>query len=380
MIDPNGILTRDQLFELVWTKPIAQVAKESGIKSAAVLKACKVLGVPRPTTGHWVKIEHGQAPSRPALSPALDGATASITLGKFMARRKRTPKVEPPASTPSAPEAESIKWHFAVQKTRAALRGGPVDRTYGTIHPKPEHAHLGISVTRGSLDRALHLLNRLAWMLEEHEFNFTMPEKGHWQIKLVYSATGTELAFLIKEDVERYERELKPDEKDKDPIYIWDRWRHRETGRLRLLISEYHPEGARKSWGDGKNTKLEDKLADAAPGFVICAQGKHAQELEWAERQRRWDEEARLRREEEDRKRKEDERRGVLLAAAKIWSAAEELKAFRAACEGRLRNTSPEGALTELQKNWLEWVDHVIAETNPLSAGFLKHLEQPVIG
>ena len=69
----------------------------------------------------------------------------------------------------------------------------------------------------------------------------------------------------------------------------------------------------------------------------------------------------------------------VLFAAAKDWSVSVELKSFRAACEGRLRSTSPEGVLTELQENWLRWVDQVIEETNPLSAGLLQRLEQPVI-
>ena len=233
-----------------------------------------------------------------------------------------------------------------------------------------------ISVTRPTIDRALLLLNKLAWLLERQGFTFQMPEKGNTQIELVHAATGTALAFLIKEEVERYQRELRPDEKEKEPLYIWDRWRYRATGRLKLIINEYHPEGVQKSWGDGKNTKLEDKLADAAPGFMLCAQGKHAQELEWAERQRRWDEEARLRREEEERKRMEDERRSVLFTAAKKWSDAECLKAFRGACEARLRSVTADGVLAEQQDGWLRWVDVVIAETNPLSAGFLRRREQ----
>ena len=231
-------------------------------------------------------------------------------------------------------------------------------------------------MTRPSIDRALLLLNQLAWLLEGLGFTFKMPEMGESLIKLVFQATGTSIAFLIKEDVERYERELRPDEKDKDPLYIWDRWRYRETGRLRLMISEFHPEGVQKSWGDGKNTRLENKLADAAPGFVVCAQGKHAHDLEWAAQQRRWEEEARLRREAEERKRKEDERRGILFAAAKNWSEAEALKAFRGACEARLRSTTANGVLTKEQDGWLRWVDLVVAEKNPISAGFLRRLEQ----
>ncbi len=294
-----------------------------------------------------------------------------------MRKRRRRAKEEPDSVSLAAVADAPIKWHAAVQKTRAAYRGGDVDRKYGTLYPKSEYSHLSLSVTPGCLDRGLQLLNQLASLLENNGFTFEAPEKGKTQIRLVYAATATEVGFFIKEEVERYERELKPEEKGKDLHYIWDRWRYKPTGKLRLIITEFHPEGARKSWGDGKNTKLEDKLVDAGPDFVVCAQGKRAQQLEWAERERRWEEEARLRREAEAREREEKDRREVLFGAAKNWRETEQLQAFRVACEARLRRNSPDGALNQLQTGWLEWVDAVIRDTNPLTAGFLKRLEQP---
>jgi len=376
MPDTNTSLTRQELFDLVWTKPVTHIAKEFGVQPALVLKACELLNVPRPTTGHWVKVDHGQVPPPPALPQTASGVHSSINFGQIMGRRRRLPKEKPVAvNSPEVAADAQVKWHATVQKTRSAYRGGDVDRKYGTLYPKLDYSHLSLSVTRGCLDRGLQLLNQLAWLLENNGFSFEAPEKESTQIRLVYTATGTGIGFFIKEGVERYERELKPEEKNKDPLYIWDRWQYRPTGKLRLIISEYYPQGARKSWGDGKNTRLEDKLADAAPDFVICAQGKHAQEVEWAARQLRWDQEARLRRESEERKRKEDERRAILCTAAKNWSDAEVLKAFRGACEARLRSTAANGILSEQQDEWLQWVDLVITETNPISAGFLKRLE-----
>lgn len=373
--DSTGSFSRNDLYELVWAKPATQIARDLAVTPALVLRACKLLNVPRPTTGHWVKLEHGQTPPRPALPSVEPGAMVSVTLDQLRQRKRAEVAEAPPPPSPTAAEEESGKWHFAVRKSKTALRGGIVDNKYGTIIPKRDHHHLNISVTRASMDRALLLLNQLAWRLEELGFIFKAPKQGESLFSLIYGPTDTELTFLLREEVERYERELKPEEKNKDPIFIWNRWLHRPTGRLRLQINEYHPPGAQKSWGDGKNTKLEDKLADAAPGFVLCAQGKHAQHLEWAERQRRWDEEARQRREAEERKRKEDERRATLFTAAKNWSHATALRAFRAACEARLRSASQGGVLSKPQEDWLAWVDVVIEESDPLTSGFLKRLE-----
>ncbi len=379
MPDPNMILTRPELFDLVWTKPATHLAKEFGVHPAIVLKACKLLDIPRPSTGHWVKVAHGQAIKKPALPPAGPQTPATTSLGALESRRNRILGVAPSpvVVTPAAAVSGSIKWHSAVQKTRSAHRGEGIDPKYGMVHAKREFARLNLAVTRDSLDRALLILNKLAWLLDEQGFSFLPPMKNSPFIRLVDTATDTELTFHLREEIERYERPLKPEEKGKDPIYIWDRWRYKATGRLRLLINEYYPQGVQKSWGDGKNTKLENKLADAAPAFVECAKGKHMHKLERDAEQRRWEEQSRLRELEAARARKEQERRDVLLGAAKNWNVAETLYGFRNACEARLRSTMPDGHLSEIQSEWLSWVDTVARDMNPLTAGFLKRLEQP---
>lgn len=365
-------VTRQELFDLVWAKPTTHVATEYGVLPIAVLRACKALGVPWPSAGHWSRVKHGRPPPRPALGPPPAGAPATADLRNWMPRSRQAKEVVRPQLGLRAEEAP-VKWHPVIQKTRAAFRGGTPDYKYGTLITNADHPHLRLVVTRSSLDRALAAMNQLVWILERNGFTFVMPEKGETVIKLVYVSTSTVLDFFLKEDIERSERTPTPEEKKS--IYLFDRWSYRGTGRLRLNISEYYPEGARKSWGDGKNAKLEDKLIDAGPDFAICAQGKHAHELEMAERQRRWDEEERLRRLAEEKKRKEEERRAVLFTASQNWSRIEGLRAFRVACEARLRSTRKGEALKPQQEEWLRWVDLVIQETDPLTAGFLKRLE-----
>jgi hypothetical protein len=270
------------------------------------------------------------------------------------------------------PDPES-PLHPAVRKTRSAFLGGTVDRKYGFLRPKPGQPCLSITVTRESLDRATQLLDQLLRLLEAEAFSVVMPEKEKTEIKVIHGPTQTDVRFCLKEEIERYERDLT---KEKEAgSYIWDRWRYRPTGRLRLLIQEFHPEGVRKSWGEGKNTRLETKLADAAAGFAVCAKGKHAENLESQARELRWQEERRLREEAEAQLREETERRKVLLSAARTWSDAELLRSFRVACEARLRNNMPYGVLNRSQEGWLQWVDVVTAETDPLLAGFLRRIE-----
>lgn len=381
MADSNTPLRRQDLFALVWEKPATHIAKEFGVKVATVLKACSILDVPRPTTGHWSKVEFGKAPKPPLLPAIKPGGLESIILAECASKRVRRPRkvlAQPVAIIAEPTDPEATDWHPAVQKTRFAYRGGGKDYKYGLQVPKIENPHLLVPVTSENFERALRLLNRLAWLLERNGFKFEMPAEAERRklIKLVYAASGTEVSFSLSEHVERYPRPLKPDEKDQ--TFVWNKWLYRATGRLRLVISEAYPHGGDKSWGDGKHTKLDDKLPGAVLAFIACAEAKHAEALEWAAQRLRWAEEQRVRDEREALKRKEDERRAVLVKASENWSTAERLRTFRAACEARLRGSTPDGILTTPQAEWLRWVDGVVDDTDPLTAGFLKRLESPV--
>jgi hypothetical protein len=57
-------LTREQLYERVWTTPMTTLAEEYGLSDVAIAKRCKVHNIPRPPVGYWAK-EAGKAPPRP---------------------------------------------------------------------------------------------------------------------------------------------------------------------------------------------------------------------------------------------------------------------------------------------------------------------------
>ena len=52
-------LTREQLYDLVWSEPMQRLAKQIGISDVAIAKHCRKLGVPVPERGHWNKLQVG---------------------------------------------------------------------------------------------------------------------------------------------------------------------------------------------------------------------------------------------------------------------------------------------------------------------------------
>ncbi len=62
--------TRQEFFELVWSTPMQQLAKQFKLSDVGLAKACKRFNIPRPERGHWQKAAAGKTPKRPALPRA----------------------------------------------------------------------------------------------------------------------------------------------------------------------------------------------------------------------------------------------------------------------------------------------------------------------
>ena len=50
-------LTREELYEQVWSKPMVTLAKEYSLSDNGLRKICKKYDVPIPPMGHWQKIQ-----------------------------------------------------------------------------------------------------------------------------------------------------------------------------------------------------------------------------------------------------------------------------------------------------------------------------------
>ena len=53
-------LTRQELYDLVWSTPSAALAKKYNISDTGLRKMCKRLDVPVPKMGHWQKVKFGK--------------------------------------------------------------------------------------------------------------------------------------------------------------------------------------------------------------------------------------------------------------------------------------------------------------------------------
>lgn len=62
-------MTRQELYDLVWSAPMRAVAEQLGISDKSVAKRCQTHGVPSPPRGYWTQA----AANRVGVRPPLEG-------------------------------------------------------------------------------------------------------------------------------------------------------------------------------------------------------------------------------------------------------------------------------------------------------------------
>lgn len=79
-------LTREQLFQQVWSEPMGKVAGRYGLTGNGLAKICDRLNIPRPPRSHWTKPANSReaAPALPA--PPL-GLSEELVLGRRQPRQ-----------------------------------------------------------------------------------------------------------------------------------------------------------------------------------------------------------------------------------------------------------------------------------------------------
>src|SRR5439155_1694061 len=66
------IFTRQQLYDLVWSKPVKTLTKQYHISDHALRKICANQQIPLPKAGHWEKLRYGKKVVIEPLPPTVN--------------------------------------------------------------------------------------------------------------------------------------------------------------------------------------------------------------------------------------------------------------------------------------------------------------------
>jgi hypothetical protein len=138
-------VSREDLYELVWSKSMRELAKDFGISDVALAKRCRRLGIPVPGRGYWARVDAGQQLHRPRLQtrePQRLDASALV-----LARSRANPI----ANAPCARSDESARGE---ERTSAEERDNDWLRDRLAYEEDPDHA-ISVPTTTRHWDPAI---------------------------------------------------------------------------------------------------------------------------------------------------------------------------------------------------------------------------------
>lgn len=338
-------MTREELYELVWSKPMTEVAKGFDVSGSYMARVCTVLNVPRPERGYWAKLAVGKAPARDPLPEAQpgdqlhwskDGKLHPPPQPRVQIRRQRTNSTAAPTDS-IHPLVRGARQHFET--------GRPVEE--GAYLKPYKRLLLDVTTSKTCLDKALAFANDLYIALQSAGHRVVTAPSGQgfyrgsvdereerrgqrnnyytslWspdRPTLVYVGTvaiGLAIVEMSEQTLMRYIGNgryipdadyLPPKASRRFADHTWTTTRENPSRRLRLVAYSPYPRVTwTTNWQETKSAPLDKSLRTIVKALESAAVGLVAQleEADWkAEIARREREAA-----EERRRREEDQRR-----------------------------------------------------------------------
>src|SRR6266581_2361079 len=161
------VLSREQLYELVWTVPVMAAADRYGLTGTGFAKICQRLRVPVPPRGYWAKTQAGHKVRKAPLPDPLRGQPVEHRLRRWLTEEAEYLNRERDLGRLRRVEvARGLDDAHPIVRASAPLLSESKD----VAATRRERGCLAVSVGPAFLDRALLALDALFRVLEEHGF------------------------------------------------------------------------------------------------------------------------------------------------------------------------------------------------------------------
>lgn len=400
MNQPAKTITREELYEAVWSNTIKRLAQEWNTTYLRLVQACQEMEVPRPSQGHWQLVARGKTiekeplPDRTGNIPnelvfLPQGATpvAGGTVPKKQGAKPKPAEQTENVETEKQPKVEVPKdlsnAHHLVKLTKKALSTDTYVHN-GFVNTRSRlDQPLRIMVSPGGTDRALRILDAIIKGIIERGGRF---ERGpeSWRLRLFIGKEPVE--FHVREAMKRHDHPFTAEEREA-PGFSW-RYKYDWVGSGSLRFQIHGGECVHeRAWEDSRKSKLEDQVEDIVETLANIEEEakqiraareerKKQQEEEWRRREEQRRKQEQIQKEAEHRRRIEEENRKRLEEKAQAWREARILRRFVHACEAVLRKKGKPFPANGWEGRWLVWAREHADRLDPMTSGFLEAEER----
>lgn len=339
-------LTRRELYDLAWSKPMQKLAEEFGLSDRGLAKICQRHRVPVPSRGYWAKLAAGQKVrqtrfhevddpqlNRVEITGGLDRfpPAARKVIAESRALKKKRSRVV--AGTEGAEQVPIVveKPHRLLAPTVRSLRKGRPDGEGARSATGP--GCCGVVVHADRAERAISILDFLLRRLVEKGLS-AKPADTRLLIELDKDNVGLTLRERTRRvEHQPTEAEVRKHEAEKRRRAAlsapwsslgfgrpWPEYDTVYTGQLVVALDGWS-DGLRRTWADGKTQRLEGLLDQVVTGIEARLEYEKVRREEREERERQWKELER--RKELARRRHEREENRIELLAGLIRARRE---------------------------------------------------------
>jgi len=274
-------LSREQLFALVWERPMIEVAKELGVSDVGLKKICVRHKIPTPPRGYWQALRAGKPVGKKSLPPTEASAREQVIT--FSAEANYTRDCDPEQlelaegltrrleamTQEKSRYSDSELTNRHVKTSAIRLHNAKADE-HGLIRSSAKSC-LDIRVACGNVDRALRLMDEFALILEATGCELAINGEG----TTVAHILGEEIPIYLEEKLDRSQRDLTPAQHKELERHSWMRFApeydYSPTGRLGFHIANLKLSGIRRNWRDTSRRKLDGHLDRIVRGLVDAA-------------------------------------------------------------------------------------------------------------
>ncbi|WP_081158954.1 hypothetical protein [Ensifer aridi] len=361
-------LSRRQIYDLVWSKPMNKLAVELGLSDQGLAKACRRYDIPVPPLGYWQKLAHGKAVERPPLEIARFDENVSVQVSPGVKMRPKPIKPEVTKAGGSEPQAEPTaekieKPHPVLIKIRKAFNRSKKPGEFAYINVSP----FKIRASPLGAERVLSLISSVIAAAPSENWEIKPSKDGDWELL----ASGERVEISLAENAKNVPHVPTPTEVRESKLYSWSKipeFDYVPSGELKFTITNASYLGVRSNWSDGKKQTLESVLPSFIEGVSLAGAALRARRLEREEQARQaeiWQlQEAERRRLQEIQR----VRVAILKGQARQHNEAEALRAYVAAVKAKLGKEPPDDL--EPTQTWVNWAEQYIQELDPLCKGF----------
>ncbi|MBB5188332.1 hypothetical protein HNQ57_002611 [Zhongshania antarctica] len=243
-------LTREELYELVWSMPMTKVGKQLEISDVAVRKICVKYNIPRPPQGYWASERR-----RRQVRPVLPKADQYASIIRIHVPERASAPLEPEIPLPDAVEkviakGVPLRLGHRLGATSQELKRGETDK-YGFLRPRYGVAVHEVIATKASLSRALHLMEFVFQVCAASGMAIEIPETSHSRLIMntLIGIGDNKIALRIKSEVSRVNAPV-------DPKGWGDKYAFDDSGRLSLTVD------GKKVFREATGVPLEQNIGE----------------------------------------------------------------------------------------------------------------------